>query len=140
MIEDGILAYMEEKAVKAYPAECCGILYGMDRDGEPVVCGVLALENHEAGEQIRVSYDTDPLELFEKEKRIAAEGYEILGFYHSHPDKPAVASDKDDRQMLPGLIYLIMSVSSVRVTDIRIWIKKGPDKEPKELAVKRQKG
>lgn len=53
-----------------------------------------------------------------------AEGLDILGFYHTHPDHPARPSETDLRfaqQTLPGYSYVIMAVERGEPADVTSW-------------------
>ena len=45
----------------------------------------------------------------------------IIGFYHSHPDKEAVLSMADKRGMIPGQLYVLVSVCSSGCRNITAW-------------------
>jgi proteasome lid subunit RPN8/RPN11 len=55
------------------------------------------------------------------ERRAAAEGLELLGFYHSHPDHPARPSQYDLDHAWPVFSYVIISVAEGRPGDITSW-------------------
>jgi proteasome lid subunit RPN8/RPN11 len=46
----------------------------------------------------------------------------VLGFYHSHPDHPAVPSDYDRDNALPFYSYVIVSVAGGKAADFRSWL------------------
>jgi proteasome lid subunit RPN8/RPN11 len=60
------------------------------------------------------------------EQEIEASGLEIVGVYHSHPDCPAILSKEDEKYMLPGLEYVIMSVQNGEVVDVKSYKKAMP--------------
>ena len=98
---------LKDLAVKAYPNEACGIMLG-DGDNGPVreIWPVKNTEEDEPGWLFR----TEPLELYRLELRAEKENKTITGFYHSHPDAPAVISSEDEKYLVPGMIWLIVSV------------------------------
>ena len=63
--------------------------------------------------------------------RLEREGLGVLGYYHSHPDHPAMYSDTDRELALPNMSYLITAVhggdgaggpeATVRIEDTRCW-------------------
>ena len=55
------------------------------------------------------------------EARAAETGAELLGFYHSHPDHPAVPSAFDLEHAWPNLIYAIVSVRAGQPEELRAW-------------------
>jgi proteasome lid subunit RPN8/RPN11 len=105
-------------AQKAYPQECCGILIGKI-DGAITVCDIREATNQATGEQIQRHFEIDPLFLYQVEREIEGSDLEIVGFYHSHPDCKAILSEQDRRHMIPGLVYVILSVTKDGVADIQ---------------------
>ena len=100
-----------------YGDECCGALIG-PRSG--VVAEAFALSNTTDGERRR-RFLVGPREYRDAEARAAAIGQELLGFYHSHPDHPAIPSAFDLERAWPNLSYLIVSVRSGRAAEARSW-------------------
>ena len=109
-----------EEARQSYPHECCGILLGKNTpDGKFEVMEIRALPNRIQGEGRRTHFEADPLFLYQVEREIEGSGLEIVGFYHSHPDYEAIPSREDAENMVPGLVYVIISVTGEGVVDIR---------------------
>jgi proteasome lid subunit RPN8/RPN11 len=46
-------------------------------------------------------------------------GLRVIGYYHSHPDSPALPSRRDDAEALPGDAYLIVALQSGAVSEVR---------------------
>ena len=104
-------------AMQAYPHECCGILLG--KMGDTVsICDTREATNQIQGES-RQHFKIDPMFLYQVEREIEGSGNEVVGFYHSHPDCKAVPSEEDARNMIPGLVYIILSVTDTGVIDIK---------------------
>lgn len=104
---------------EAYPHECCGALIG--RDG--VVTSTVALPNvtdEGPRRRFRVS-DKDYLAV---QRTADASGQDLVGFYHSHPDHPAVPSQYDLDHALPSFAYVIVSVVEGTDRDLRSWVLK----------------
>ena len=118
---------MEVAAKAAYPGECCGILLGKTAEssdsGEIEVLETREAPNLIQGTQKSTHFKIDPLFLYQVESEIEGVGLEVVGFYHSHPDCAAVPSDEDYEKMLPGLVYVILSVTKYGVKDIRSYEK-----------------
>ncbi len=55
------------------------------------------------------------------EKYAASKGFDIVGFYHSHPDHPAVPSAYDLDHAWPGYSYIIVAVKVGRAEDLLSW-------------------
>ena len=105
---------MARHAEASYPEECCGFLVGMAADGQrsgtrqvratrPVRNMVSENRTH------RFIIPADEVRRAEAE----TEGTEsqIVGFYHSHPDHPAVPSEFDQENALPWYSYVVLSVA-----------------------------
>jgi proteasome lid subunit RPN8/RPN11 len=103
-------------AVDAYPHECCGALIG--RAG--MVTDAFALPNT-TDEGPRRRFLVRPTDYREAERRAAAVGAELLGFYHSHPDHPAVPSPYDLDHAWPFFSYVIVSVRESGAGDMTSW-------------------
>ena len=101
---------------ETYPNECCGALIG--RDGH--VLEAFALPNTTA-EGPRRRFMVRPLDYRAAEARASAASAELLGFYHSHPDHPAVPSQYDLDHAWPSFSYVIVSVSNGRPGAMRSW-------------------
>lgn len=96
-------------AVWEYPMECCGILLGTRDAAVRRVYQVVSTRNRaESGK--KTHFLIDPLELVRIEQFALERGWEIVGFYHSHPDSAALASEEDIAHMIFGYSYLIISV------------------------------
>lgn len=118
---------MESAAKKAYPCECCGILVGKKSEkGEIEVSEIREADNQIQGVQKSTHFVIDPFFLYHIEKELEGRGLEIIGVYHSHPDCAAILSDEDYEHMVPGLVYVIMSVTVEGVVDIRSYKKSSP--------------
>ena len=92
----------------AYPLEGCGVLLG--EIGYPYVSDVRIIQNPEDYPDAKTNFHIGPEAIYEIEKEADENGLEILGFFHSHPDKPAFPSAKDIGYMIPGQINMILSV------------------------------
>ena len=118
---------MEVAAKVAYPGECCGILLGKTAEssdsGEIEVLETREAPNLIQGTQKSTHFKVDPLFLYQVECEIEGVGLEIVGFYHSHPDCAAIPSNEDFEYMVPGLAYVILSITKDGVKDIRTYKK-----------------
>ena len=105
---------------EAYPEECCGALLG--RKGEPAhVVRVERIENARGEERVR-RYEVSPQDYLRVERLALAENLALLGFYHSHPDHPAVPSTYDREHAFPFFHYLVCAVASGRPGDLTAWV------------------
>ena len=108
-LNEEALAAIRRHGREAYPEECCGALLGVNADGIARVTRVERIENSRREERRR-RYSIEPPEYVRVEKLADSEGLAVLGFYHSHPDHPAVPSDYDREHGLPVFHYVVMAV------------------------------
>jgi cysteine synthase B len=111
------LAVIRGHGTETYPDECCGALLG-PRQGD--VVEAFALPNETSGERRR-RFLIGPDEYRQAERRATEIGQQLLGFYHSHPDHPAVPSAFDLEHAWPNLSYVIVSVKKGRPDELRSW-------------------
>jgi S-sulfo-L-cysteine synthase (O-acetyl-L-serine-dependent) len=102
---------------QTYPDECCGALLG---PGAGEIHEAFALPNETSGERRR-RFLVGPDEYRAAERRAMDTGFELLGFYHSHPDHPAIPSQFDLDHAWPNLSYVIVSVERGVSKDLRSW-------------------
>jgi proteasome lid subunit RPN8/RPN11 len=112
----GVNGAIRRHGAETYPHECCGALIG--REG--AVTEVVALPNT-TEEGPRRRFLVRPADYREAERRAAALGAELLGFYHSHPDHPAQPSQYDLDHAWPSFSYVIVSVREGVAGDMRSW-------------------
>ena len=119
-------------AEQTYPEECCGILLGtIDGSNKtaieviPTVNVWLKPESEDSAEILRTKnsrYTIEPRDLFQAQKRGREQHLEIIGFFHSHPDNPAIPSTCDRDLAWEIYSYPIVSVIQGRVKDFRSWV------------------
>ena len=115
-LTDGVELAIRAHGREAYPHECCGALIG--RDG--IVTSTAPLPNvtdEGPRRRFRVS-DKDYLTV---QRAADAGGDDLIGFYHSHPDHPAVPSQYDLDHAFPSFAYVIVAVGNGEAGDLRSW-------------------
>jgi proteasome lid subunit RPN8/RPN11 len=118
---------MREDVETKYPEEACGVLLGHREEIDDEVVRVIACSNADAEPGRR--YSIAPAELIAAQKEAREAGMEILGFYHSHPDHPAEASETDLMEAnWTGCVYLICGVERGKLAEIAAVRLTGPDK------------
>jgi proteasome lid subunit RPN8/RPN11 len=108
---------MRRHARDTYPDECCGFLIGPageDPELPRAIERTVRARNEYDGARRR-RFVIDPNELRELERRVAAEGRAITGFYHSHPDHPAEPSEFDREHAWPWYSYVVLRVTAKSV-------------------------
>lgn len=112
------LAKLWTHARAGYPHEVVGILAGVR--ATDTVSRVVPLENERA-DSPQNRYHVSAMVLYKAEQKLEAEGLEVVGYYHSHPDHPARYSDFDREHALPNMAYVIASVLGGEVAETRCW-------------------
>ncbi len=124
------------QAAESYPHECCGALLGDDRESWREVLDLLPLVNRrEDSPRNRFSITPDDFRVAEKAAQKA--GLELFGWYHSHPDHPALPSEYDREHAWPWYSYVIASVADRRPGEMKSW-RLADDRsrfEPEEIQV-----
>ncbi|HVN54940.1 MAG TPA: M67 family metallopeptidase [Anaerolineaceae bacterium] len=105
---------------RAYPEEGAGFLLGSDG---PVrrVASVFPLANASEDAARRNRYLITPEDYLKGELEAEAQGIDIIGVFHSHPDHPERPSEFDREWAQPYFSYLITSVQSGRAIESRSW-------------------
>jgi S-sulfo-L-cysteine synthase (O-acetyl-L-serine-dependent) len=116
-VPDSVLTAIRDHAASAFPDECCGALIGSE-SGQ--VVEALSLSNTTSLETRR-RFLIGPDAYRAAEARATETGRTLIGFYHSHPNHPAVPSAFDLEHAWPNMRYLIVSVMSGRPKDARTW-------------------
>jgi proteasome lid subunit RPN8/RPN11 len=119
-LPDELLGEIRQHGEGAYPAECCGALAGrLDRSGDKEVVRLAPAVNRRTDDPHRYLIAPDDLRRLEADLRL--EGLEIVGYYHSHPDHPAVPSAFDTEHAWPWYSYLIVRVEGGRGLEAASW-------------------
>ena len=101
-------------ARRSYPLEACGFLLGYRRASGPErvvtegVAGTNAVST-DAGRRFEIV----PAEAWAMEERARAGGVDLVGFYHSHPDRSPLPSALDALHAWPGPVHLIVAVTAL---------------------------
>ena len=117
-ITDAQLKQIYAHAAETYPNECFGFLVGAPDDGGRV---------HDVvrGTNLRTDrtdrFEMDPAEFVRVEKKADEDGLSVVGFYHSHPDWPAIPSQSDLTWAWEGSCYLIVSMHEGRPFNTAVW-------------------
>lgn len=90
------------------PNEACGLLGGTVDGKDRRIEKVYYLTNIDAS---REHFSMDPKEQLAALKDARANGYKIIGNFHSHPESPSRPSEEDKRLAFdPTIEYLILSL------------------------------
>jgi proteasome lid subunit RPN8/RPN11 len=115
-IPQAMLAQMIAEARIGYPLEVCGLIAGM---GE-VALGLRPMRNVDPTPQVR--YALDPHEQLAAFAAFDAQGWDLLGIYHSHPAGPSHPSETDIAESYyPEAVYFILSLAQPERPDVSAW-------------------
>src|SRR5271156_1659765 len=95
----------------SYPHECCGVLLGRS-DGDINTVDAAVRAGNTRTDSAHNRYSIAPQELVKIQRQGRELGWDIVGFYHSHPDHPAQWSGTDlaEAHWL-GCSYVITAVA-----------------------------
>ena len=115
------LQMIRQHGERTFPEECGGLLLGTLEGGARVIQEVLPLENtRKDSRHNRV--ELDPLDYARAEREAAKRGLGVWGYYHSHPNHPAVPSGFDlEHAPFVEWSYLIVSVRDGKAEEVRAW-------------------
>jgi len=112
---------IREHGVRDYPYECCGLLFGRFRAEGKVVTETYPISNAREESAKRNRFLIEPKELMRGEQYARSRDLEVVGFYHSHPDSPAVPSQYDLEHAWPTYSYIIVSTRADEAGDLFSW-------------------
>ena len=134
-IADEQLNEIREHGVRDHPYECCGLLLGRFAAEGKVVKETYPISNAREESAKRNRFLIEPQELMHGERYARDHDLEVVGFYHSHPDSPAVPSLYDLEHAWPTYSYIIVSTRADAATDLFSW-EQEPDRSkfnPEEI-------
>jgi len=120
-ISTDLLNQIREHGVKDYPYECCGLLLGRFTEEGKTVKQPYPISNAREESAKRNRFLIEPEELMRGERFAREHNLDVVGFYHSHPDSPAVPSQYDLEHAWPTYSYIIVSTSAERAGDLFSW-------------------
>jgi len=112
---EGIRAHGAE----TYPHECCGALLGRDLEPREIVTLFPLINRRDDSPRNRFSVSAQ--DVVDAEKSARAQGLDVVGWYHSHPDHPARPSQYDRDHAWPWYSYIIVSVAKGQPQDMTSW-------------------
>ncbi len=106
---------------QTYPEECGGLLLGVIEGRARVIREVLPLENVRPDSRHN-RVELDPRAYLKAEREAAKRGLGVWGYYHSHPNHPAIPSGFDlEHAPFIEWSYLIVSVRDGKAEEVRAW-------------------
>lgn len=107
-------AQIKLHAEAAYPNEAVGALIGTASGCQMVVPAANIATQPDR-------FEVAPPEALKILNEAEKLDQEVIGWYHSHPDHPAVPSPHDQPLLDQGLLMLIATVQNGIVTEMRCW-------------------
>lgn len=116
-----------------YPYECCGVLLGKASEEGNIVEAAAPAGNIRT-DSARNRYQIAPQELVKIQREARGRGLDIVGFYHSHPDHPALWSATDFLEAhWFGCSYVITSVVDGAARQTNSFLLTGSSEDDKKL-------
>jgi proteasome lid subunit RPN8/RPN11 len=128
---------IEQHAAESYPHECVGLLIGRLAGNQKQVTAIFRAQNTWSAEvgltdaehehSLRDRFYLDPRDYMKADRAAQAQGLDIVGCYHSHPDHPAIPSERDrvGAQGVGGgtsFSFMIQSVRSGAPAELTSWL------------------
>ena len=120
-IEKTAFEQMKAHAEATYPNECVGAMLGRNENGNKLVDRSVKLENSAEGSQ-RAYYQLSNEHLLEADKAGRAQGRELIGIYHSHPDADAYFSETDLKNSCPWYSFVVLSIRGGKYDHSNSWL------------------
>ena len=126
-INEALVEKIRQHGAESYPNECCGALLGRDADGGAIparaareVLEIFPLVNRRE-DSPRNRFFVTAEDARDADKAAQAQGLDLIGWYHSHPDHPAQPSEYDREHAWPWYSYIIVSVHNGNPRDMTSW-------------------
>src|ERR1700722_4714079 len=108
-INPGAGETMVAHAHSTFPDEGCGVMIGQIDGDAKLVTDAIALENSYKGKQ-EDRYEIRPEDLLAADKNARAQGLDLIGIFHSHPDCDAYFSKTDLENSCPWYSFVVLSI------------------------------
>jgi proteasome lid subunit RPN8/RPN11 len=110
-----------EQMEKTFPNEGGGFLLGTSNGDTVTISDITQVENVFETEEQYHRYAMTPQDWMRLEDEADSRGLSLVGYYHSHPNSPAIPSIYDRDHALPNFVYIITSVIDGKAVDMRVW-------------------
>jgi proteasome lid subunit RPN8/RPN11 len=132
------MSYADYQAIRAhgeetFPHECCGALLGhATPEGNHV--HKLVRAGNTRTDRAHDRYNIAPEELIKIQRQARGLGFDIVGFYHSHPDHPAQWSKTDfDEAHWVGCSYVITEIAGGKAAITNSFLLTGTGEDDKQF-------
>jgi proteasome lid subunit RPN8/RPN11 len=106
----------------SFPNEGGGFLLGKVQGADTEIAAVIGIPNVFETEEQYHRYAMTPQNWAKMEDEADERGLALVGYYHSHPNHPAIPSIFDRDHALPNFIYIITSVMDGNAADQKAWL------------------
>ena len=120
-LPEALMMRIHQALEGTYPNEGGGFLLGQVVDAGVQIEDVTPIQNVFAEEEQYHRYAMTPADWARMEDAADARGLALVGYYHSHPDSPAIPSEYDRVHALPNFVYIIVSVVEAHNDHTRVW-------------------
>jgi proteasome lid subunit RPN8/RPN11 len=104
-----------------YPNEGGGFLLGTSSSDTVEVSETIQIQNVFEEEEQYHRYAMTPQDWMKLEDEADERGLNLVGYFHSHPDSPAIPSIFDRDHALPHFTYLITQVNGAKAVEMLAW-------------------
>jgi proteasome lid subunit RPN8/RPN11 len=120
-LEPALQRRIFEQMEATYPNEGGGFLLGSLRGDDVYIRDIIQVTNVSDEAEQYHRYAMRPQDWARLEDEADARGLTLVGYYHSHPDSPAIPSVYDRDHALPNFVYIITAVENSQAVDMRAW-------------------
>ena len=124
-IDEKNIAAITAHGERDYPHECGGMLIGhFGTDGRKTVVETFPLGNAREEEARHNRVLILPGDVLKAERYARERKLDVIGYYHSHPESPAVPSQYDLDHAWPTFAYIIVAVAQGAAGQMTVWFLK----------------
>ena len=121
VLEKALQQRIFDQLEAGYPNEAGGFLFGTQKGNSVVIADVISAKNIFEAEEQYHRIMLSPKDWARLEDEADARGLSLVGYFHSHPDSPAIPSIYDRDHALPRFTYIITQVQGGKAVDMRAW-------------------
>jgi len=119
-ISDAARSQMIEDALRTFPDECCGFMFGTETEERRTISVITVVDNSKEGDKRR-RFEIKPVDYLRAELYAEENCLALLGIYHSHPNHPSIPSEHDRVAAQPYFSYVIISVYERQFRSLQSW-------------------
>ena len=119
-ISDAARSQMIEDALRTFPDECCGFMFGSESGELRTISAIAVVDNSKEGDKRR-RFEIKPVDYLRAELYAEENGFALLGIYHSHPNHPSIPSEHDRVAAQPYFSYVIVSIYERQFRSLQSW-------------------